>query len=284
MTRGFLFCGDRGRSMSAVVRRDAKYESTYHYYACPEPRNARPAAPSRCSNRRSYPAALKYDAAQLFEDNAGRERLIERYERAVREEEERLGGRGAAEQHERLSGELEALNAERRGYLRLAARDAISDAELDDLLSKLDGKRQRIASELRAAEAGMRRVPAYSLVNAGWFEDTDAVQPWEWLTASADVEQTRAAYRRFGVRFVVGAEGILTMRMELPLDGPGRGAGEGPLVELTTSPRRSTRDTPGPRTHQVSSRPPSDHGPYRNRPRARRTSARPLRSPRLQVR
>jgi hypothetical protein len=249
LSRGFLYCGGCGRSMNAVVTRDAKYGSEYHYYACPEPRNPSPAAPSRCPNRRSHrAAALERDAARLFQENAGSQRLLELYERAVREEE-RLGGRGAAERHEKLSGEMEALNAERRGYLRLAARDAISDAELDDLLAEVDGKRQRVASDLRAAEAALARKPAYPpLIHGEWETDPDAILPSEWLTAAASVEQTRAAYRRYNVRFVVGADGTLSMRMELPLGGPGDGPGEGVLINLTTTPRRSTRDRPRPRT------------------------------------
>jgi hypothetical protein len=117
---------------------------------------------------------------------------------------------------------MEALNAERKGYVRLAAQETISDAELDDLLSELDEKRQRIASELRAAEEtlAMRRTPSYSLVHAEWAEDPDAIQPGEVLTLASSPDQIRAAYRRHGVRFEVNAEGTLTMRMELPLSGP----------------------------------------------------------------
>ena len=124
--------------------------------------------------------------------------------------------------HEKLSAEMEALNAERRGYVRLAARKTISDAELDDLLSELDEKRQRIASELQAAEEtlAMRRTPSYSPVHAEWYEDPEAIQPGDVLTHASSPDQIRAAYRRYGVRFEVDAEGTLTMRMELPLSGP----------------------------------------------------------------
>lgn len=238
LSRGFLFCGDCGRAMSAVATKDAKYKSEYHYYACPEPRSARRTAPSRCSNRRSYRAAeLEREAALLFEDNAGRERLLELYDQAVREEEERMGGRGAAEKHETLSGELEALNAERKGYLKQSARGILSDSELDDLLSEVDQKREQITAELRVAEAAMTKTVAYSFVNAEWFEDPDAVLPSEWLTTTADIEQTRAAYRRYNVRFVVGAEGDLTMHMELPLGGPGDESAGGSLAAFKTTPR-----------------------------------------------
>jgi hypothetical protein len=167
---------------------------------------------------------------------------MELYERAVREEEERLGigtPDGAAERHEKLSGEMEGLNAERKGYVRLAARGNVSDAELDDMLSEVDGKRQRIASELRAAEKtlAMRRTPSYSPVHAEWDEDPEAIHPGELLTFASLPEKIRAAYRRYGVRFEVGAEGTLTMRMELSLGGS-------PLVDLTTSRRCSTTGTP----------------------------------------
>ena len=162
--------------------------------------------------------------------------MLELYGRAVKEEgASRLGGRGAAERHEKLSGEMEALNVERKGYLRQNARKALSDAELDDLLSELDGKRERIASELRAGEEtlAIKGTPSYSPVHAEWYEDPDAIQPGEVLTHASSPEQARAAYRRFGVRFEVGAEGTLCMRMELPLGGPGGGH----VVGSTTTPR-----------------------------------------------
>jgi hypothetical protein len=227
LSRGFLFCADCGRSMGAVVTRNAKYGTAYHYYACPEPRDARPAAPSRCRNRHSHPAEdLEYQATRLFEDNASHERLAELFEQAVREEEERLGIKtpaGAAERHEKLSAEMEALNAERKEYLRLAARGNISDAELDDMLSEIDGKRQHISSELRATEQALATRgtrPSYSPVHAEWYEDPEAIHPGEVLTHASSPEQVRTAYRRYGVRFEVDAEGTLTMRMELPLSDP----------------------------------------------------------------
>jgi hypothetical protein len=150
---------------------------------------------------------------------------VELFEQAVKEEE-RLGIRtpaGAAERHEKLSAEMEALNAERKNYLRLAARGNISDAELDAMLSEIDGKRQRVSSELRAAEQALARrrtPPSYSPVHAEWYEDPEAIHPGEVLTHASSPEQVRTAYRRYGVRFEVDAEGTLTMRMELPLSDP----------------------------------------------------------------
>jgi hypothetical protein len=56
-------------------------------------------------------------------------------------------------------------------------------------------------------------------VHAHWFEDPDAVQPGQLLTLASSPEQVRAAYARFGARFTVDAEGKLTMRLELPMEG-----------------------------------------------------------------
>ena len=60
----------------------------------------------------------------------------------------------------------------------------------------------------------------YDPVHAEWYEDPDAVPPWEYLTHSqsgATIEEIRNAYRRLGARFEVDAEGKLTLRLELDL-------------------------------------------------------------------
>ena len=62
-----------------------------------------------------------------------------------------------------------------------------------------------------------RRSSSYSPVHAEWYEDPNATQPGDVLTLASSLEEVRAAYRRFGVRFEVGAQGALTMRMELAL-------------------------------------------------------------------
>ncbi len=57
----------------------------------------------------------------------------------------------------------------------------------------------------------------YSLVHAEWYEDPDTTQPGEVLTSTTSPEDIRKAYKRFGARFEVDAEGTLTMGLELDL-------------------------------------------------------------------
>ena len=99
------------------------------------------------------------------------------------------------------------------------------------MLADVDEQREVVEAELRvsedtAAEAERLRaardsLAAYDPVHSTWFEDPDAVPPWEYLThhqSGATTEEIRNAYRRLGARFeVVDAEGELTLRLELDL-------------------------------------------------------------------
>ena len=99
-----------------------------------------------------------------------------------------------------------------------------------------------------------RRSASYSYIHREWYEDPDALRPDQVLTHASSTEDVRAAYRRFGVRFELGADGELTMMMALPLDDPGGGPSGGDvLTELTTTRRRSTTGRPRRRTRLSSS-------------------------------
>ncbi len=90
--------------------------------------------------------------------------------------------------------------------MRLAARDAISDAELDDLLGEIDEQREQIAAELRATEDAtalehrLRAVRA-GLPTADSYDDPDVVPVSDWFSLAASPEERRQAYRRYGARF-----------------------------------------------------------------------------------
>ena len=155
--------------------------------------------------------------------------LLELYDEAVRKQE-KTGASGALERRVALAGRLSELDEERKGYLRQNARRAISDAELDAMLSEVEEQREAITAELadveeRAAAAQRLRAArgslaaSYSPVHAEWYEDPDAIMPWEVLTHAASPEDIRCAYRRYGARFEVDGEGTLTLRLSLGLDG-----------------------------------------------------------------
>jgi hypothetical protein len=156
--------------------------------------------------------------------------LLELYDEAVLKQEEETGARGVLERRAALAGRLSELDEERKGYLRQNARRAISDAELDAMLAEVDEQRKAITAELAAVEARtsaaqrMREArnslaASYNPVHAEWYEDPDAVQPWEVLTHAAGPEDIRRAYRRYGARFEVDGEGTLTLQLSLSLDG-----------------------------------------------------------------
>jgi hypothetical protein len=173
---------------------------------------------------------LEYEAARLFEEYADPGVLLELYDEAVLKQEEETGARGVLERRAALAGRLSELDEERKGYLRQNARRAISDAELDAMLAEVDEQRKAITAELAAVEARtsaaqrMREArnslaASYNPVHAEWYEDPDAVQPWEVLTHAAGPEDIRRAYRRYGARFEVDGEGTLTLQLSLSLDG-----------------------------------------------------------------
>ena len=98
------------------------------------------------------------------------------------------------------------------------------------MLAEVDEQREAAAAELRASEdraAEADRLRAardtlaayYDPVHAEWYEDPDSITPFEYLSVSATPEEDRKAYRRFGTRFDLDAEGALTLRLELELGG-----------------------------------------------------------------
>jgi hypothetical protein len=61
---------------------------------------------------------------------------------------------------------------------------------------------------------------SYNPVHAKWEEDPDAILPSEYLTAAASQEEIRRAYRKYGARFEVDREGVLTLRLTLAAGVP----------------------------------------------------------------
>jgi hypothetical protein len=120
---------------------------------------------------------------------------------------------------------------ERLTFLRQNARGLLSDAELDVLLSEVDGRRGAIAEELRWAEDAAERkqereavhgalAALYDPVHAEWYEDPDAVQPGQFLSLAAGPEYIRRAYIAAGARFSVDQHGTLTLELDpLQTDG-----------------------------------------------------------------
>jgi site-specific DNA recombinase len=148
LSGGVLHCSDGARRMRTSVtrKRDGK---RYFYYSCPKRRDGRvfPSCTNRKLQRAERAETLVWRlVSDLLTDpervRIGLEEMIER---------EREGSRGDPEREARIWLErLAEVEAERRGYLRLAARGSITDSELDEVLSDLEQTRQTAESELVA--------------------------------------------------------------------------------------------------------------------------------------
>ncbi len=240
LSGGVLRCADCGRAMITYRRKahsDSPLYGPYlHYYRC------RPDSTfDLCANRRSHRAEnVEYDAVWLFENHADGGMLLDLYDEAVEERKRLEGPNGDPGKRAALVERSNQLNLEREGYLRQNARGVLSDAGLDAMLAEVDGQRGAVAAELRAEEnrgATARRIEAareslsraawcdradswYDPVHSQWYEDPDAVQPGEYLSlGGASPGEAHRAYRRFGARFEIDAEGAVTMRLDVPLDG-----------------------------------------------------------------
>ncbi len=216
---GPLYCAHCGWRMVGYARRH-KGRPPNPYYRCNSPSRKG----STCPNRRSHRAdEMEYEAVRLFEQTATPAALRDLYDRAVEQQGRRLGLCSATERRAALAKQLVVLDEERLGYLRQNARGVLSDGGLDAMLTEVDEKRKAIASEMRRAEdaaATTRRIEAArSLLSKDWYEDPDAIQPHEFLTLGATPEQIRAAYTRHGVRFEADESGVLTLRLEIELEG-----------------------------------------------------------------
>lgn len=129
---------------TSVTRKKAK---TYFYYSCAKRREGKgfPSCANRKVQRAERAEALVWGlVTELLTEperlRSGLEEMIKR---------ERTGSRGDPEREtEAWLERLAEAEAERRGYLRLAARGSITDQELDEALSELQELRRTAQSEL----------------------------------------------------------------------------------------------------------------------------------------
>jgi len=244
LSRGFLFCADCGRSMNAIVTSDPRYGLSYHYYACPEPRGARPAAPSRCKNRKSHPKDdLEDKAWMLFGTFADPEKLDALYD-------EREGKKGNEERAAVLMERLGALTRKRAGFQDQQAEGLMTLDELRTRLTDLDDEREKISAELALARDAAATREQIDTALAAFLE----FRRTGGFFVNDSPEERRAAYRRLGARFDVDRDGLLTLRFDLEV------AVENATVELpfvrektTSSSTATSRTSPSPAPGSTSS-------------------------------
>ncbi|CAA9487393.1 MAG: hypothetical protein AVDCRST_MAG25-3170 [uncultured Rubrobacteraceae bacterium] len=236
LSGGVLRCRECGRAMG-VFRRRRSDGSYFSYYRC------RPSiGADACDNRKSHSVEqVEHEAASMFETYASTDTLIRLYDETVERENGRDGLRSALQRQAALPERMGVLANMRRNFQGQQAEGLMTLPELKERLVEIDEEQAAISGELRAAEdatEAAQRIEAarYSLVHAEWYEDPDAIQPGEVLTHATSPENIRKAYKRFGARFTVDAEGTLTMGPELDL-------GEVPksLQEKRTSSGVATR-------------------------------------------
>ena len=61
-----------------------------------------------------------------------------------------------------------------------------------------------------------------ALVSADWYMYPEYVGPDEVLSSASSPEEISRAYRRFGARFAVDSEGVLSLRRDLNLEEVGK--------------------------------------------------------------
>ena len=149
---GVFACGVCGCRMSKTRRIKGRgYEGFYHYYFCPTRTNkGQDACPQVRGFRAEHVEAQVWELVRSLMLDP--EHLLEDIERMI-EEERTSALRGDPEQEaSHWLDRLAEADGERRGFLRLAARGSITDAELDEALAELDDLRETAERELRAIE------------------------------------------------------------------------------------------------------------------------------------
>ena len=151
LSGSILRCGECGHTLRPTTtgKRSGK---KFHYYGCRSRYNTGPARD--CSNNKllraeTIEAQVWEFVRGLLQDpgriRAGLERLIE--------EERKNAGRDPEREAKFWSAKITEVEAERRGYHRLAARGHMTDEELAAALSELDETRESAGRELKAARA-----------------------------------------------------------------------------------------------------------------------------------
>jgi site-specific DNA recombinase len=143
--RGLIRCPSCRGAMNAHTVKSR--EKLYHYYRCQRGVDSwRNTCKQRMVRAERAEAAMWGFVSDVLKDSdrmrVGMDALIE---------QKRAESRGDPEREARAWLErLAELDQERRGYLRLAAKGRITDAELDEAFAELEGARRAVEGELEA--------------------------------------------------------------------------------------------------------------------------------------
>jgi hypothetical protein len=163
LSRGFLFCADCGRTMTAAPRRFREKGTAFHYYYCAKNHKVRGMLPE-CPNRKSHEAfGLEHDARLLFEESVSQETLLELYDRAIEQEKGSDNESRMLERRAALSERLATLAKMRDKFQRQEVEDLMTLDGLRERLAEIEEEKVRLTAELRAVEdeaGASRRIEA----------------------------------------------------------------------------------------------------------------------------
>lgn len=126
---------------------------------------------------------------------------------AMIEEERNLARGNPDEEWRAWSKKLSEVEDERRGYLRLAARGSVSDAELDEALAELDSARNIARRELKAIEGHRERIEQLERDRDEIMDQYAGMTPEALQSLSP--EDRNQLYRILKLRVIVDADGSL---------------------------------------------------------------------------
>ncbi len=228
---GFVYCPYCERSLTTFKN---KNNPPGRYYVCSRLRQ---------DGRAACPDAAYRPAAELEKEVMGfvgrilkdPEQLLSRLDERIAEEHQRL--HDPEEEAETLARRIEALDAERRGYLRLNARGAMTDTELDQELARLDAERATLEEALEQAQDYQQHIEQME-------RDRDELRAASSRAAPPDLakmtpEQRREIYRKMGLRTEAYGDGDTEIRAvydpSLPADAwtsPGGIGGTGITIKF----------------------------------------------------
>jgi site-specific DNA recombinase len=209
LSGGVLFCAECECRMTTHTCYQKKPPATYHYYKCPKRR--RHGLEDACTNKK-HNRAEQAEAA-VWELISGLLKDSERLRIGLDAmmEEERAGMRGDPEREAATwLAKLAEVGQERRAYLRLAAKEQMTDEELEEALADLEDTRATAEREL-AAVRGRREVLEALERDRDALLETYAEMAPDALD-NLTPEERRQIYAMLRLKVEVAADGSMAVR------------------------------------------------------------------------
>ncbi len=213
LSGGVMRCASCGRAMQTTSIRMSSGK-VHHYYRCPKRVRDGKEGCENAKNRRAKQVEQEvWDEVSALLKNP--ERLRVGLEAMI--EEKRRGLRGNPEREMAVWLKKRAeVDAERRGYLRLAARGTITDRELDEALHELENARSIAERELAKLRDSQEEIEALEHDAETLLASYEEVTPG-YLDA-LDPEERHHIYRLMRLEVLMYPDGSLEATGDIPLD------------------------------------------------------------------